>query len=263
MKALFELELLGGAAERRYRRDNPGIDELPWHSLDPRDHPPALVEAARAAWTQGAFSEYTTAAAFSELLRALLEARAPIDLVGMAGRFVADEMVHTELNARMAMQLGGAVPYRVDYAALTPPASLRAPRLRALELAVRYCCVGEALSLPLLAGSERAATHPLTRAVLARIVRDEAGHAQLGWLCLEWADGWLRDDERRALGRVASEALARYARERQIRRNDHAPAALGALGWMEPAAYAALCADSMRTAVIDPLARYGVDCALP
>jgi hypothetical protein len=172
MKATFELELFGGAAERRYRRDNPGVDELPWESLDARDYPPELVAAARASWTQGAFSEYTTAAAFSELLRALLEARAPIDLVGMAGRFVADEVVHTELNARMAMQLGGAVVYEVDFGALTPRVESRDARMRAAELAVRYCCVGESLSVPLLVGTCRAAAHPLTRAVLERIVRD-------------------------------------------------------------------------------------------
>jgi len=40
-------------------------------------------------------------------LRALIEARAPLDLIGVASRFPLDEMVHVELCARMAMELGG------------------------------------------------------------------------------------------------------------------------------------------------------------
>ena len=38
----------------------------------------------------------------------------------------------------------------------------------ATELVVRVCCVGEAFSLPMLAGSRSAASHPVTRAVLDR-----------------------------------------------------------------------------------------------
>ena len=261
MKQLFELEMLGGTAERSYRKLRPGVDDLPWDTLRASDYAPALVDAARTSWTEGAYSEYCTAAAFSELLRALLEARAPLDLIGMAGDFVADEMLHTELNARMAMVLGGARAYQVDFEMLTPPTVIHdGPRMRAAELAVRYCCVGEALSVPLLGGTMRAASHPLTRLVLERIVKDEGPHAQLGWCFLDWADGWLSDGQRAALGRIASDALARYADE--CREPDRPPAfeagIMNAMGWMQPAAYAALARQSVQRSVVTPLARYGI-----
>lgn len=57
--------------------------------------------------------------------------------------------------------------------------------LRAADYAVRFFCVGETLSIPLLHGTWRAATHPLPRAVLARIVKDEAAHGVFGWLFLD------------------------------------------------------------------------------
>jgi hypothetical protein len=268
---LFELELAGGPAERSYRRLRPGIDEMPWDTLDASHYPPRLVDAARASWTRGAYQEYCTAAAFAELLRALLEARAPIDLIGMAGDFVADEIAHTELNARMAMVLGGAVAFEVDFSALTPPVTVSrdaGARLRAAELAVRYCCVGEAFSLPMLAGTLRVARHPLTRIVLERIVKDEAPHALLGWLFLEWADRWLSDDERRQLAAVALDALEQYAPVYRTLASttDGVTTSEGfsiddvhALGWMDSESYAVLARESVQKAVVTPLSRYGID----
>ena len=49
------------------------------------------------------------------------------------------------------------------------------PLLRATDCVVRYFCVGEALSIPLLHGTWQAAKHPLVRGVLGTIVRDDAG----------------------------------------------------------------------------------------
>ena len=51
----------------------------------------------------------------------------------------------------------------------------------------RFFCVGEALSIPLLRGTWHAARHPLPRAVLGRIVKDEAAHGVFGFMFLDWA----------------------------------------------------------------------------
>ena len=45
----------------------------------------AASEAARVVWTESAFSEYASAAAFAAIATALLEAGAPIDLTAAAG----------------------------------------------------------------------------------------------------------------------------------------------------------------------------------
>lgn len=205
----LELDWLGGPAEKRLRRRRPGVDDLPWGTLSIDGLTPEEVATARLQWTDGAFSEYASAAAFAALTSTLLEAGAPIDLVAMAGDFVVDEMLHVELNARVAAELGGAAAYEVDLEKVSPSCDPALPAIeRACQLAIEISCVGEALSVPVLTGSARAATHPLVRAVLRRIVRDEAPHARIGWLVLDWAGD--RVDRARLAG-VAARRLAAYA----------------------------------------------------
>jgi hypothetical protein len=265
----FELAWMGAVAERHVRRKRPGVDELPWGTLRLRDYPPLLVERARVSWTEGAFNEYCSAAAFAEVCAALLAARAPIDLVGMAGDFVGDEMLHVELNARLAMELGGGAPYRVDFAELAPRPSRRlTPLQRASDLVVRVCCVGEAYSVPMLAGSMQAARHPLTRAVLERIAQDEPPHARLGWLYLEWAAPSFDARERARLARVALDALAGmqpYWKRLQSRVREGVTsegfelAHVHELGWMEAQAYGATARRVVREDVVAPLRACGIE----
>jgi hypothetical protein len=257
---LFELDWMGGAAAAHVRRRRPGIDDLPWGTLDAAAYPEALVDRARLSWTEGAFSEYCTAAAFAELVRALLAVAAPIDLVGMAADFVADELLHVELNARMAAELGGGAPYLVELDKLAPVTDpLLTPLQRASELAVRISCVGEAFSAPLLIATTRAAAHPLTRAVLARIARDEPPHARIGLLYLAWAGDRLDDAERQRLAAVALDELGACASawrglpDNAVRLSD-----INALGWMESGAYARAARRAVRTRVVAPLAAAGI-----
>jgi hypothetical protein len=257
----FELDWMGGKAAAHVRRRRPGIDDLPWGTLHAADYPEPLVDRARLSWTDGAFSEYRTAAAFTELVRALLAAGAPIDLVGMAADFVADEMLHVELNARMAAELGGGAPYLVDLEALAPATDPSLSALeRASELAVRISCVGEAFSAPLLVATTRAARHPLTRAVLARIARDEPPHARLGGLYLAWVADRLDEAERRRLAAVALDELAACAPAWRDLSGDDAvrPSDIGALGWMEAGAYARAARAAVRTQVVAPLLAAGL-----
>ena len=147
---LFELELVGGALERRYRAMRPEVEAMPWGTLETGDAPPEQLEAARQAWTGAAFQEHRTGAACAATLRSLIEARAPIDLVSVATRFPLDEMVHVELCARIAMELGGAVAwsYRPDEV-VAPVGEGEEPLLKAAHQVVAFFCVGEALSIPL------------------------------------------------------------------------------------------------------------------
>src|SRR5206468_10330451 len=109
-------------------------------------------------------------------------------LVATATRFPLDELVHVELCARLAAELGGGAPLSHDPRELAPHPDPSLPALlAAAELVVRVFCVGEAVSIPLLRGTSRAATHPLVKGVLDRIVRDEAAHGRFGWQFLDWA----------------------------------------------------------------------------
>lgn len=240
--AAFELDWMGGAAERAFRRARPGVDELPWHLLDPTDHRPELVARARAAFTEGAIQEYAAAASFASLVRRLLEARAPLDLIGMAADFVADELHHVELNARVAMALGGAAPRLVDFEGLVPaPPTGGSATHRACELAVRLCCVGESLSVPALAGARDVCGHPLIHAVLSRIAADEAPHAAFGWRVLAWARERLDERERERLVAIADEALDAHAAlaPRPDATCAFSLAEVHALGWLDAPAWRA------------------------
>ncbi|GAC1580548.1 MAG: hypothetical protein NVS3B20_26510 [Polyangiales bacterium] len=265
----FDLEWRGGAAEKYFRRIRPGVEEMPWGTLDVSHMPLQLVERARVSWTEAAYNEYCTAAAFAQLVSALLAARAPVDLVAMASDFLADELLHVELASRLAMELGGGAPYDVDFARLVPPPSRPnlSPLALATELVVRFCCVGEAFSVHMLAGSLRSATHPLPRAVLRRIVHDEAPHGQFGWQYLDWAADQLDDAERARLSQVAVAELQIFGniyRRLQSRVTNGITSEgfriedVRILGWMESSEYAMLARDAVVTSVVRPLDRYGI-----
>ncbi len=66
----------------------------------------------------------------------------------------------------------------------------------------------EALSIPLLRGTWKAARHPLPRAVLGRIVRDEAAHGTFGFVFLDWTLPRLGADDRAYRGRGADRTIA-------------------------------------------------------
>jgi len=258
---LFELEMVGGAIERRYRALRPEVEAMPWGTLRPDAFPPELLDAARRAWTGAAFQEHRTGAACAATLRSLVEARAPLDLVALASRFPLDEMVHVELCARLAMELGGAVEltYRPEDL-VAPVGEGEAPLMKAAHQVVAFFCVGEALSIPLLHGTWKACTHPLTRAVLKRIVLDEADHGTFGWAFLDWARPHLEPHDLEALGATAARAIegvvANWAaiRARPRCADEHAHD----LGWMQTDAYLALAERSLARQVIAPLRARGV-----
>src|SRR4051812_26110113 len=202
--------MLGGATERRYRRERPEVEALPWGSLDPTVHDPIDLADARGHWTLAAFQEQRTAAACAETLRALLACRAPIDLVATASRFPLDEVVHVEMCARVAEELGGGTPIRYEPRRLAPaPDRDDPPLLQAAEMIVAAYCVGEAFSVPVLRGTWHAARHPLLKGVLGIIVRDEAAHGAFGWTFLDWAGAAL-DPHRERLSLLARLAIEEF-----------------------------------------------------
>ena len=204
----FTLEAMGGLWSKRLdKRRGSLVDEIDWSSVA-REATPELVAQARDVWTRSAFSEYASGAAFATIATHMLVAKAPIDLIAAAGDFIGDEMFHAELASRVAMALGGGVPLDVNYDKLVRPPSGEGAVLRAAELIVRSCCVGESLTVPILKQSRRAAGSPTIEAIISRILRDEAQHAELGWWFLDWAE--LSDADRAHLGTVAGATIKSF-----------------------------------------------------
>src|SRR5262245_6084337 len=177
---MFELAWRGGATEARLHRRRPGSEELPWGTIDLARYPELLALEARRVWSNGVFTEYASAAAFSALTTAMLRCGAPVDLIAASGDIVVDELFHVELSSRVTMELGGAVPIEFDLDDIAPVTSPGArPLLRAAEIAITTSCVGESLSVPAIARSRTLAEEPLVRAVLDRLLDDEGPHARL------------------------------------------------------------------------------------
>ena len=268
MKEPFDLEWMGGVSEKYFRKVRPGVDELPWGTLDVSRYPAELVDRARVSWTEAAYNEYCTAVAFTEMLGALLAAKAPIDLIGMASDFMADEVLHVELTSRIAMELGGGAPYEIDFDGLGIKPSLElSPLQRANELVVHVCCVGEAFSLPMLASAYGSALHPLTKQVLQRIVHDEAPHGRFGFLYLDWASEEFDAAERARLGEIAVTTISQFAPLWQrltsrvhdgITTEGYQLEHVRELGWTESSLYATRARRAIEDEVVAPLAKYGI-----
>jgi hypothetical protein len=128
---------------------------------------------------------------------ALVAAQAPIDLTSLVSRFVLEELNHSELAARVVVELGGGPTLAFDPSPFYPPpdSALR-PIMRAAYYVMRIFCTGETYSLPVVRAATRlSADVPLLGAVLARIAKDEAAHASFGWIFFDWAKDLFTEDE--------------------------------------------------------------------
>ncbi len=255
----------GRSAERHFRKARPGTEDLPWGTLDPSEYAPAMVARARASWTEVAINEYRAAASFSEVVRALIDVRAPLDLTGMASDFLTDECSHVELASRLAMELGGAVPRELDMDHFATRPSGLTPNQRANELVLRVSCIAEAFSGGTAAVSHASTSHPLTHAVYETILRDEARHRRLGALYFEWALSRIDDAERLRLGRVLLRGLRTLAPFWKTKHDDAARAEdeadLAALGWLAPGKFAVVAREVVVRDILDPLETIGIGIA--
>jgi len=241
---------MGGLWAKRLDRRRTGLEEIDWNDIA-REATPDLMIAAREVWTRSAFSEYASGAAFAQIATHLLAAKAPIDLIAAAGDFVGDEMFHAELASRVAMALGGAVPLDVNFEKLVRPPENEDALLRAAELIVRSSCVGESLTVPILKQSRRAAGSRTIEAVISRILRDEAQHAELGWWFLDWAE--LTDAQRTHLGDVAGGTIRSFTVlfENECARSE-------GLGALPCAQFDGTFLDALAHTVVEPLAERGI-----
>jgi len=263
-KERFELSMYGEGVERRYRRMRPEVAAMPWGTFDTTGLPEIALTLARKQWTGAAFQEHRTAVACAATLRALMECRAPLDLIAMASRFPLDELAHVELTARMAMELGGGteIQFEPDHMIIDPEPGLP-PLLRAADMIARFFCVGEAVSIPLLRATWHAARHPLPRAVLGRIVKDEAAHGVFGFMFLDWALDSMTEADRRHIGAAADRGIMAVRAlwrdiEQRRRQTDYDESLGDALGWLHSDAYLELAARSLENQVRKPLRERGI-----
>jgi len=155
--------------------------------------PDESVRAEVAArWTHIAAMEHASVASFARFAMDLLAVGAPPHLVAGASAAMLDEIEHARLAYGLAAAFGGVQvgPGPLDMSDAHPASDI-------VELAVATLlegCIAEGAAAAEAAVAATTARDPAVVAVLERIAREEAAHAELGWKTIAWA--LQRDRER-------------------------------------------------------------------
>jgi len=138
-----------------------------------------VTPRVREEWARRVAAEYRSAGITAQVLAWAIQAGLPPELLHLATRIVTDELDHARLSHEVLAAMGGeAEPVPLAAADL----EVAGPLPHAL---VRAFCLGETFAVPYFAAMLRGTTHPGARAVVERILRDEATHRAFGWEALD------------------------------------------------------------------------------
>jgi hypothetical protein len=204
---------------------NRQVHRAPWpafEAFDVRQYEPELRRAAAIQWAGRARAEHGSVHQFSALTHALCEARAPLHILGALTRLQTDEVRHAEMCAAMAL---ACYPEGVDdepsiFAWPTPKAPWEdAPsssddaceiELWAANVTLSACCLGEALSTPMLDAIGLVTTDSVCQSVAQQILKDEHLHAAFGFELLGWLLPRLTDEGRASVQEQLRLALGSF-----------------------------------------------------
>ena len=213
--------------------------------------------AARA-WSYRAQVELDAAARFRRLAADLERANALPIVVKLAREAADDEARHAELCAALAVHLGGAAPRLLSRDAAPFQAVGLSPREAVLTETVIASCITETVAATALGELREQAADPLVRATVQQILRDEIGHARLGWAHLA------AESERGPVG-FLSELLPKLIAltiGEELFSSGDAPGEtpeLGGLGALPRARRRELFEDTLSEVIFPGLEQHGVD----
>lgn len=141
------------------------------------------------------------------MLSEMTELGLPFDILGAGIRIVRDEARHVELCRRMVLALGGngVIDKKPTFVRSNKKLSTRE---RILRCAMGSLCIGETISVRLLAAVRDEAKDPLARSILQQLVEDESIHSRFGWRLMEHIAPTLTPKEHKTL----SNLLPKYLR---------------------------------------------------
>jgi hypothetical protein len=147
---------------------------------------PDSVRHAAGVWAYRARAEAQASGRFAQIARDLKTTGAPEALVSLAKEAQGEESHHVELCLGMVKELGGTIP-RPEIPHV--PSGLPGLNLgqSLLLQVVGMCCINETVSAAVLGEMLKNATHPLAHRTIQTILKDEVGHARLGWGYLAWS----------------------------------------------------------------------------
>jgi hypothetical protein len=181
-----------------------GIDTFDWAALGRSVEDPHARERGRRSFVLRALDEQRSLVAFSELLTELCVAGAPVDVIGSLTRVVRDEAFHVDLCGRVVEALGGWDDRAPDPAWVRSNKQLPLQR-RILQTILGSLCIGETLSVAMIAGVRKHASDEVTHGLLTRLLADESFHSRFGWWWLESTP--LSDEDRQFANAYLTRAL--------------------------------------------------------
>ncbi len=140
--------------------------------------------------------------AFTRLARELASFDAPRSLVARVQRARRDELRHARAASRLARRLG-ARPRPIARGALALRSRAEVARENAVE-----GCVRETFGAAVATWHAATTPEPALARFFAGIARDERAHAALAWDVARWLERSLDAEERAAVERARSEAIA-------------------------------------------------------
>jgi hypothetical protein len=174
-----------GTFSRRFFDDGlgPELSTAAFAKFDASKLDARTVGWALGAWQARTLDEYRSQVGFTEFLMELTELGSSFDVLSTAVRVVRDETRHVELCKRMVIALGGdaVIPGEPDWVRSQPKVPLLE---RVLRSTIGSLCIGETLSMALLAATRKVTREPLARATLTVLAADESVHSQFGWRLL-------------------------------------------------------------------------------
>jgi hypothetical protein len=205
------------------------VDAFDWEALEKAPHDPRERERGRRSFILRALDEQRSLAAFTELLSELVEVGAPIDVIGSLARVIRDEALHVDLCDRVVKALGGWDTNAPEPQWVRSDKRLPLQR-RVLTTVLGSLCVGETISVHMIAGVRRGASDPVVQAVLTRLLADESFHSRFGWWWLETMP--MSDDDRAFARRYVEKLLPSIARSMAplTAKKDVAASPFGSLG---------------------------------
>lgn len=160
------------------------VGEFEWAALGEGVEDPRERERGRRSFILRALDEQRSLLAFSELLTELCLSGAPIDVIGSMTRVVRDEAHHVDLCDRVVKQLGGWGEKSPQPSWVRTNKKLSLKR-RTIQMVLGSLCIGETVSVAMIAGVRKHTTDPVTLEVMTRLLADESFHSRFGWWWLE------------------------------------------------------------------------------
>ncbi|MBA3394211.1 MAG: hypothetical protein H0T89_16305 [Deltaproteobacteria bacterium] len=138
-------------------------------------------EAAIAEWRGRMVNEHVSARVFAQLIPQLMRAGLPADVQANVADMVAQELRHGRLCAGVVEALGGAAVIALPELADVPAHGDATPVEAVLRNVLAISCLEETVAVALLETGRQLSEPAPIRAVVTEILRDEIGHAKLGW----------------------------------------------------------------------------------